>query len=177
MGGLALCVHLCVADALGAVRTEDGTRAELVGLAESQVGVREVGFNAGPEVSMYQRSSGNHRGEPWCASFVTWCFKKLGLRVPENSGAAANWFPRSKVIYRRGVANLVKPKPGDCAGYTYGSGIHHIGFIQSWNDDFVITVEGNTGGGRGVEREGDGVHRMRRLRGQIALVSSWIPKT
>jgi hypothetical protein len=145
--------------------------------AGSQVGVMEVGFNAGPQVERYQRSSGNHRGEPWCASFVTWCFKMLGLRVPPGSGSAASWFPASKVIYQRGGNPRQTIKKGDCAGYRYGNGIHHIGLIQSWSDDFVITVEGNTGGGNGVQREGDGVHRMRRLKTQIALVSDWIPKS
>ena len=146
-------------------------------LAESQVGVMEHGYNAGPEVERYQRSSGNHRGEAWCGSFVTWCYRMLGLRVPENSGAAASWFPNSKVIYRRGGRPRQPIKKGDCVGYRYSTGLHHVGLVQVWNDDFVITVEGNTGGGRGVEREGDGVHRMRRLKTQIALVSCWIPKT
>ncbi|MDJ0363576.1 CHAP domain-containing protein [Hymenobacter sp. H14-R3] len=143
---------------------------------ESQVGVMEVGFNAGPQVERYQRSSGNRRGQPWCASFVTWCYKLVGLQVPRGSGLAASWFPAPKIIYRRGGIIRQPIKKGDTAGYAYGNGIHHIGLIQSWNDDFVITVEGNTGGGNGVQREGDGVHRMRRLRTQIALVSSWIPK-
>jgi hypothetical protein len=145
--------------------------------AESQVGVMEKGFNAGPQVEAYQRSSGNRRGEPWCASFVTWCYKLLKLKVPKGSGAAANWFPPEKVIYRRGGVARQLIKKGDCAGFAYSNGIHHIGLIQSWNDDFVITIEGNTGGGNGVQREGDGVHRMRRLRTQIALVSAWVPKT
>ncbi len=176
LGCIALCLHLCVTDALGASSTrEDSIRTALVDLAASQVGVMEVGYNAGPQVERYQRSSGNHRGQPWCASFVTWCFKTLGLRVPPGSGSAASFFPASKIIYRRGQFNQQRIKKGDLAGYRYSNSIHHIGIIQSWNDEFVITIEGNTGGGNGVQREGDGVHRMRRLKNQIALVSNWVP--
>lgn len=174
---VAFCLHLCVADALAEdISHEDRTRDALATLYEAKVGVMEKGFNAGPEVEAFQRSSGNHKGQPWCASFVTWCFKMIGLQTPKGSGAAAAWFPPSKVIYRRGGVTTRKPKKSDCAGFSYGNGIHHIGFIQTWSENFVITVEGNTGGGNGVNREGDGVHRMRRLKSQITLVSSWIPK-
>ena len=179
LGCIALCLHLCVTNALGAaISHEDQTREALATLFEAKVGVMEKGYNAGPEVEAFQRSSGNHRGEAWCASFVTWCFKMVGLPVPRNSGAAAAWFPRTKVIYRSGESLLGRnPKKADLAGFSYGNGIHHIGFIQVWSDDFVITVEGNTGGGHRVNREGDGVHRMRRLKSQITLVSCWIPES
>lgn len=178
MGGFALCFHLCVADALGAdISREDRTREALATLFNAKVGVREVGFNAGPEVEAFQRSSGNHKGQPWCASFVTWCFKMLGLKTPVGSGAARAWFPADKVIYRRGGLPSQPIKKGDCVGYRYATGIHHVGFVERWNDDFVMTVEGNTGGQGGVDREGDGVRRMRRLKVQISIVSSWVPKS
>ncbi len=142
----------------------------------SQVGVHETGFNRGPKIKQYLASSGNVEGQPWCGAFVCWCFRQLGLKCPAGAGAARNWFPASKVIYRRGQAVYKKPKPGDCVGFIYGSRIGHVGFVDLWTDSWVITVEGNTGGGSGVNREGDGVRKMRRLRSQISLVSTWIPK-
>ena len=126
---------------------------------------------------MYLKSSGNRRGEPWCGAFVTWCLKQIGLKVPAGSGAARNWFPATKVIYSRGITKRL-PRKGDCVGYYYANlgRIGHVGFVESWGSSFVITVEGNTGGGNGVNRNGDGVHRMRRLKSQISIVSDWIPE-
>ncbi|GAA4354134.1 hypothetical protein GCM10023185_15500 [Hymenobacter saemangeumensis] len=125
----------------------------------------------------YLKSSGNQRGQPWCGAFVTWCLKQVGLAVPPGSGAARNWFPAAKVIYSRGMALRGPPKQGDCVGFYYANlgRIGHVGFVDRWGEDFVITVEGNTGSG-GINRNGDGVYRMRRLRSQITIVSSWIPE-
>ncbi|MBD2769708.1 CHAP domain-containing protein [Hymenobacter sp. BT664] len=136
----------------------------------------ETGFNRGPKIKVYLASSGNVEGQPWCGAFVCWCLKVLGLKVPAGAGAAANWFPPERVIYRRGGAMKRKPKTGDCVGFIYGSRIGHVGFVDRWTDDFAITVEGNTGSGHGITREGDGVHKMRRLASQISLVSCWIPR-
>ena len=46
--------------------------------AASQEGVREhpLGSNSGPEVNQYLASVGLGAGDPWCAAFVYWCFKK-----------------------------------------------------------------------------------------------------
>jgi hypothetical protein len=134
--------------------------------------------NCGPRVETYLKSSGNRRGEPWCGAFVTWCLKQVGLKVPAGAGAARNWFPTAKVIYTRGRSLRAPPRQGDCVGYYYANlgRIGHVGFVDRWGDDFVVTVEGNTGGGNGVNRNGDGVHRMRRLRSQISIVSCWIPE-
>ncbi|WP_400192811.1 CHAP domain-containing protein [Hymenobacter sp. B81] len=146
----------------------------------SQVGVKEQGgSNRGPKVKVYLASSGNHEGQPWCAAFVNWCFRQVGLHGPAGAGAARNWFPAARVIYRRGAAAKKKPQPGDCAGFYYAhlGRIGHIGFIERWEENFAITVEGNTGGGSGINRNGDGVYRMRRLRSQISIVSTWIPKS
>jgi hypothetical protein len=133
--------------------------------------------NCGPRVEAYQAASGNRRGEKWCGSFVCWCLKKVGIKCPAGAGRAANFFPASKVIYSRGFTKQ-KPQKGDCAGFYYSNlgRIGHVGFVEKWGDDYVVTVEGNTGGGSGVNRNGDGVHRMRRLRSQISIVSCWIPE-
>jgi len=103
--------------------------------------------------------------------------KEVGLRGPPGAGAARNWFPPAKVVWRRGANNARTPKQGDCVGFYYANlgRIGHVGFVDKWGSDFVITVEGNTGGS-GIERNGDGVYRMRRLKSQISIVSNWIPE-
>jgi CHAP domain len=180
LGALALSLLGQPADAVAAPTKEDSIRTELAKVYTSQVGVTEKGCdNCGPEVKRYLASSGNRQGEPWCGAFVCWVFKQLGLKVPAGAGAARNWFPTSKVIYSRGKPAKQRPKRGDCAGFYYAhlGRIGHVGFIDQWGDDYVVTVEGNTGGGVGVNRNGGGVHKMRRLRSQISVVSSWVPKS
>ena len=60
--------------------------SKVLEIAESQVGVLEdpPGSNRGPQVEQYLQSAGCSPGDPWCASFVYWCFKKASesLGVP-----------------------------------------------------------------------------------------------
>jgi len=49
--------------------------------------------------------------------------------------------------------------------------IAHVGFVDSWDDKYVITVEGNAN--EAGSREGDGVYRKRRLIGSIYQVARW----
>lgn len=140
-------------------------RAAVVAAAVSQLGVREHGFNAGPDVEKYQRVTGNHRGEPWCSSFVSWCFRAGGV-ITARFGAARSWFDRRHVVWRRGQGQA--PQPGDLAGYRWGgAAIHHVGLIERWPaGPTAVTIEGNTSG-RGRVREGDGVFRCWRDKRQI----------
>jgi inner membrane protein involved in colicin E2 resistance len=50
--------------------------------------------------------------------------------------------------------------------------IAHVGFIDAWDDKWLITVEGNTN--ISGEREGDGVYRKRRMVGSIYRVARYI---
>jgi hypothetical protein len=52
--------------------------------------------------------------------------------------------------------------------------ISHIGFIDVWGEKTCITVEGNTRDARSVEREGDGVYRLRRSTRCIVAIARWI---
>ena len=53
-----------------------------VDIAESQVGIREVGStNSGPDVEKYFKSSGLAQGNAWCGAFVNWSFKQSGIEV------------------------------------------------------------------------------------------------
>ena len=155
-------------------------RVRLGKVFAAEVGVAEQGCdNCGPRVETYLKASGNHRGEYWCGAFVCWCYKQVGLQCPAGAGAARNWFPAPKIIYTRGSLPKQVPKMGDCVGYYYANlgRIGHVGFVEKWGDDYVITVEGNTGRfSSDVSRNGGGVHRMRRLHTQISYVSNWIDR-
>ena len=68
----------------------------------------------------------------------------------------------------------VVPATGDVFGLYFPEKgrIAHVGFIDEWNDPWVITVEGNTNvlGGR----EGDGVYRKRRLVRTVDRVARYV---
>ena len=144
-------------------------RAAVVTAAVSQLGVREHGFNAGPDVEKYQRVSGNHRGDAWCSSFVSWCLKTAGIGTA-RFGAARSWFDRRHVIWAHGMGRT--PQPGDLTGYRWGSReIHHVGIVEHWSPGVsCVTIEGNTHG-FGRHREGDGVFRNWRDKRQVSAVA------
>jgi len=132
--------------------------------------VREAtGKNDGEQVEKYLSSTGLGKGNAWCAAFVNWTLKKCGIKTI-NSAWSPSWFPASKVVYENGKGS---PQTGDVFGIYFSSKkrIAHVGFIDKWGDDYVITVEGNTN--NAGSREGDGVYKKRRLKRQIYKVSRW----
>ncbi|UZO82639.1 CHAP domain-containing protein [Aquimarina sp. ERC-38] len=122
---------------------------------------------------MYLASVELGPGYAWCASFVSWCYQNAGVTAPRSA-----WVPsyalKSKRIYHRGKFELKRPQNGDAFMIWYRSKNRpaHIGFVDDWGEDWVITVEGNTND-KG-SREGDGVYRKRRLKKQIWAVSDFI---
>ena len=143
-------------------------------LYDSQVGVREIGgTNRGPHVEMYLASVDLGPGYAWCAAFVSWCYQNAGVKAP-RSGWVPSYALKDKRIYQRGKFQLQKPQSGDVFLIWYNSLNRpaHIGFVDEWNEYWVITVEGNTND-NGL-REGDGVYRKRRLKKQIWVVSNFV---
>ncbi len=74
----------------------------------------------------------------------------------------------------RGSGKLVTPGTGDVFGLYFPEKgrIAHVGFVDKWEDPWVVTVEGNTnvlGSG-----EGDGVYRKRRLTRSIYRVARYV---
>jgi hypothetical protein len=149
---------------------------KIVSVYTSQIGVREAtGHNDGKEVEMYLSTTGFAKGNPWCAAFVTWTF--LEANVPAIKSAwAGSWFPPGKIIYRKGLPMKIPPGQADVGGLYSSSKnlITHVFFIDQWppNDDYAITVEGNTNNAGSAE--GDGVYRKRRVKSNIDRVARWV---
>ena len=151
-------------------------RENVATIYSSQVGIREKSnSNDGKEVEMYLASVGLKKGNPWCAAFVTWTFKKAGVKTVV-SGYSPAWFPKEKVIYHKGVLTKKPPDKTDVFGIWFQNKgrVAHVGFIDQWPPDgsYTITVEGNTN--EGGSREGDGVYRKRRLKKQMYIISRWL---
>lgn len=142
----------------------------------SQIGVREAtGHNDGVQVEIYLKTTGFTKGAAWCGAFVSWTFLQADVTAIKSAWAPS-WFPPGKVIYTKGKPNNKIPDKCDVAGLysTQKQLIFHVFFVDQWppNDDYVITVEGNTNNAGSAE--GDGVYRKRRLKQNIYQVSRWV---
>jgi hypothetical protein len=139
-----------------------------------QLGVREAtGKNDGKSVEVYLNYVKLSKGNPWCAAFVCWTLGVNGIENP-RSGYSPVLFPKAKVIYQLNIDKNGSPQKADVFGIWFANKnrIAHVGFVDVWGPQYVITVEGNTN--EAGSREGDGVYRKRRLTRQIYAVSSFI---
>lgn len=146
----------------------------LIAIAESQVGVREVGGNnRGSRIREYQTATDLPPGAwPWCAAFSCWCIREwlkdpqvvqwlnLQRRTPDE------WRPKTALAYgftswARQRPNTTRifterdsAKPGDIVTFDFS----HIGFVVSESGDSIQCIEGNTNGkGERDSESGDGV--------------------
>lgn len=158
----------------GGIYNEMGIRKCVKELYDSQVGVREEGGdNRGVHVEWYLESVKLGPGYPWCAAFVSWCYQNVNVVAP-HSGWVPSYALKSKRIYERGKFQKSIPQQGDVFMIWYSTKGRpaHIGFVDEWGDEWIITVEGNTN--ENGSREGDGVYRKRRMKRQIWAVSDFV---
>jgi len=140
----------------------------LIDLALKFVGVHEVGFNDGPMIEVFQSLISKPMHQPWCVDFVQYCIheidkkfvSKTQLFMTESSHLLWANSPQS--------ARVAMPEPGCVMLWQHYNGDNplstgHAGIVKEIIDNqFVMTVEGNTSPGPGIEREGDGVYLKRR---------------
>jgi uncharacterized protein (TIGR02594 family) len=108
-------------------------RAEVVSVAQSQIGLGEVGGN---NKGIYVRKYLNGRENlPWCAGFVSYCLKKDGYNIPYLLRA------KSFLDYGQKVNN---PKAGDLIVFSRQGG-GHVGIVEKVAKETITTIEGNTG--------------------------------
>ena len=98
-------------------------------------------------------------GQPWCMSFVQWCFAQAGQALPCRTGSCSallRWYQANQP--ERVVRD---PLPGDIVIYRFG----HTGIVESAGGGSVIAIEGNTSPGSGGSQDnGGGVYRRTRSR-------------
>ena len=126
----------------------EGTAARIVEVALAEVGTIEEGEN----LTKYGKFTG-FDGQPWCGSFVNWCFHKAGAKLPSMVSTAAGAHKMKEVS--RWIEE--KPQIGDLAFMDFPHDgidrISHIGIVIGVGADFVNTIEGNTSG-NGDQRNG-----------------------
>lgn len=129
-----------------------GRKALEVALAEMAQGAREIGANNdGAFVKKYQHARGDLAGQPWCASFVSWCFEQAA-----GGAAPFGYSPSARGVLaackKRGwvyaASDASPPQPGDLIVWwrePVGSGNGHIGIVRSYEHGVLRTIEGNRG--------------------------------
>jgi hypothetical protein len=149
-------------------------------VAAGEIGVREAtGNNDGARVMAYLKSTGNVKGEPYCASFVHWC----GLTALKER----NPYPRSAssvAQVKGGTRDVTTARPGATFGVWSSSKgrVAHTGLVEKRQGNFLVTIEGNTSNaaalGSAEDREagaGGGVYRKRRPVSTIYNVKNYFP--
>lgn len=140
-------------------------------IATSQVGVLEEppGSNRGPQVDEYLKAVGldpSTGSFPWCAAFIFWSFEKAALRVGTpnpvicTGGVLDHWNKAGHAGIKRLLRDEVLDdfslvRPGLIFVISTGGGNGHMGLVQDFRDDRLITIEGNTN--LPGDREGVGV--------------------
>ncbi len=108
-------------------------RAEVVSVAQSQIGLGEIGGNnRGAYVRQYLNGRENL---PWCAGFVSYCLKKSGYHLLYTLRA------KDFLKYGKLVNN---PQVGDLIIFSRQGG-GHIGIIEKVQGKTITTIEGNVG--------------------------------
>jgi uncharacterized protein (TIGR02594 family) len=139
----------------------------LIEVAQKYVGVKEKGGdNKGPEVEQFQKAvDGKAAGEPWCMAFVQFCINvveaatKQKSKIFESEHCLTVW-NKTPVEQR-----LKEPVPGCLVIWQFGDTSNgHVGIVTAVFKNSIHTIEGNTGDGKGVVREGDGVYARNRSR-------------
>ncbi len=137
--------------------------ADVLNIACGQLGVTES--PAGSNRTKYGKWMGLD-GQPWCMSFVQWCFAQAGTPLPHKTGSCSallNWYQKN-----RPECVVKDPQPGDIAIFTFG----HTGIVERALPGSVMCIEGNTSPGQsGSQDNGGGVYRRQR---NLALVRAFI---
>lgn len=141
----------------------------VVPTAEQFVGwVKErTGQNDGPWVEAIQRTTGNKKGDPWCASFVNFVLT-IAYRGRNPLPATASCDVLLETARNRG-ALVDAPDPGDLflVMRTPTDAIH-TGIVTAVSPVAVKTIEGNTN--TNGSRDGWGVFARERRRAGLLFV-------
>lgn len=130
-----------------------GRAALAAAIGELKAGAGEIdGNNCGPWVRKYLGPAGLPEGNPWCASFVSWCYlqtcggDKSAMPFAYCPGAR-NLLQEFKVKRWTYAPNSgYQPQPGDIVVWwreKLEGWLGHVGFVHQLKDGMLYTIEGN----------------------------------
>ncbi len=136
-------------------------------LAYQQVGIRETGDNIQKFGEWYKNN-----GQPWCATFVSWCWYHAGLSNDllikyQGCYTGMKWCSEQGIMHyvqnytfagetmANGINSYYKedytPKSGDII-FFLSSGASHTGIVAYCDGFYIYTIEGNRSNKVGVWR-------------------------
>lgn len=130
-----------------------GRAALAAAIGELKANAREIGGNnRGPFVRKYLAPAGLDTGNPWCASFVSWCYLQA-------AGGNESVMPFAYTPSARHLLSEFKhhgwasppgsgylPQPGDVVVWwrvSLAGWLGHTGLVHSVRDGMLYTIEGN----------------------------------
>ena len=118
------------------VSTKTTQANRLVHIASKEIGYKESNRDSTKYGGWY-----GFQNQPWCAMFVSWCANEAGISkniIPKHAACAqgVEWFKRKGWWQGRDYI----PKEGDIIYFTKS----HVGIVESVEDGYVNTIEGNT---------------------------------
>lgn len=129
-----------------------GTVSELLRIARQELGSTES--PAGSNRTKYGKWMGLD-GQPWCMSFVQWCFDQAGIPLPEKTGSCGALMRAAQAAGCWVKANF---RPGDVVIYDFSGRqktTQHCGIVTCDLPDYgVEAIEGNTSQGGGSQDNG-----------------------
>jgi hypothetical protein len=125
-----------------------GREALHAAIGELNANAGEIGGNnKGPFVHKYLHGI-VPEGNPWCASFVSWCFSQIIGGIPFDYTVGARKMLQE--FKAKGWGNKpgsgYAPVPGDIVVWwrdQLNSGNGHVGFVYQLKDGMLYTIEGN----------------------------------
>ncbi len=147
-------------DALAAISLTGDPRADIVAIAQSQIGYQEGGSSS--QLSGEVSGSANYTEygrwyglqDMWCAMFVSWCAFNAGVPttvVPKHSFTVSglNQFISWGRAYTRAEveAGTYTPQAGDIIYFKSARNTNktnHVGIVTGFSGSTIYTVEGNT---------------------------------
>lgn len=143
-------------------------------IARGEVGVTEhpAGSNNGPRVHTYQAATGAY-AQPWCASFVTWCYKEAAsranrtVRFPPIPAYVPSWTQ----MIRAGANGWRRVEPSEARRGDVVTlwGSRHVEMVTGREDGHLLCIGGNTSP-EGQNANGGMVARTRRAYGEATVV-------
>lgn len=167
-----------------------------IALKAADLAVQSIGIvedqgkdNQGVMISKYLKCVDIDFPAPWCAAFLKYMYIKAAGFLDEElseeflklDGYTPNWKNYAKkhniwisIEDAKKDPSIVKKGFPVCFYSAEKQRIYHIGIVISSNQSGVLTIEGNTSGGPGVDANGGGVFQKRRSWTSLGIEGGFI---
>ena len=144
----------------------------IIALARKEIGTVEFPPNSNNVKynTAYYRGEVNNPKLHWCAVFIWWLFRELGISKLYYGGKQTAYVPTLLGWAQQEGLVVDEPEPGDLICFQFDSdpGADHIGLCTGKTSQLIHTIDGNTGVGN--ESNGGAVMQRTRDRKYIAAV-------